>query len=491
MNFKHLQSQRLVWWLLGITIVILLGSYYQRYIFSDDAWLGEQAYWLAKDGVVRSELFRGRGGYEIQKLIYHKLWIWQGALMIKGVGWQLWGLKALSLCYLIGFVVMSYFYFRSQNLLKDWWIFLLLLLSYRLVVQASFIFRPEIMLMLLGWCSFWGLRNAMAHAKERKKIINRKELQYALWSGGMAGLAMLGHLYGLIFVMAGGISLLIAQKWRATLVFGMAAMIGFSPFFVDVVGNWALFQEQLFGDFAAKSASGGFSFSVGLFLNKLLMEQSRFLHSEAEIALTATAVVSMLLARKAIMQHPVTRFHLGYLLWCILFLALIAHDKTTKYVLLYLPHLLLLTAFAVRHSSLWLRGLLGIFLIINWSLVIFKDYPKNYSQERGQIHQMQRFDIPEGAKIIAPIEFIFPNIKNYNIKGLKYYAVLMNEGEAIDWNYITEDAQKMGYDYIILNQWYFEKLQLQKEETTTETSYSLLQDEGGYFYFVNNKLRHR
>ena len=55
---------------IGISFLV---SLYHRVISIDDAWIGEWAYWFAKLGYVKSDLFRGCQGYGHQLVVYHKL----------------------------------------------------------------------------------------------------------------------------------------------------------------------------------------------------------------------------------------------------------------------------------------------------------------------------------------------------------------------------------------------------------------------------------
>lgn len=438
----------LFYFFLFIAVGTLLGSYYQRFIFSDDAWLGEQAYWLAKEGVVRSELFSGRNSYDIQKLIYHKLFIWQGSLVIQLLGWKVLHLKLISFLYLLGFIGVAYCYFKSSRQLKLFLPFIILLFSHNLIVQFSFFFRPEIMVMFLGFVSFIFLSKSIVTFSN-----HGKRNRWIFFSGFIAGLAMLGHLYGLIFIMAGGLILLFRKLWLAVLLFGLGAIIGFLPFFIDIIPNWKLFQTQLFNDFAVSNATDGFSFSIIYLLKKLLSEQMRFFHSEIEIAMTSVFLISLILGWKQIRASRLMRLHFDYLIITIVSLALIAHDKTFKYLVLYLPHILVIMAFVWKNIKYrWYKILMVIFLIVNWSFTIFRDYPKNYSQEKLQAEIVKEFQIPKASKVIAPIEFIFPNIESCTIKGLKFYEVLEKEGEDITANYIVKDALKYDYHYILLSE---------------------------------------
>ncbi|MCF0038731.1 hypothetical protein [Dyadobacter fanqingshengii] len=45
--------------LLLFFVVLTLSTYINRFPTGDDAWFGEQSYWLEKEGIIRSEFFKG------------------------------------------------------------------------------------------------------------------------------------------------------------------------------------------------------------------------------------------------------------------------------------------------------------------------------------------------------------------------------------------------------------------------------------------------
>ncbi|MCF0061731.1 hypothetical protein MUK70_21050 [Dyadobacter chenwenxiniae] len=69
--------------LLSIFIILTVSTYINRFPTGDDAWFGEQSYWLHKEGIIRSEFFRGIVGWEDQILVSHKLFLGFGAVVIR------------------------------------------------------------------------------------------------------------------------------------------------------------------------------------------------------------------------------------------------------------------------------------------------------------------------------------------------------------------------------------------------------------------------
>src|SRR5687767_2837078 len=109
--FNHSRYKVIVSGLLFYSILLTILTYVRRLPHLDDAWLGEQSYWLTKDGVVRSQLFQGLIKYEERILVYHKLFVWLGAVLIKAVGWGLYNIKSISVIALFLFILFAKYHF--------------------------------------------------------------------------------------------------------------------------------------------------------------------------------------------------------------------------------------------------------------------------------------------------------------------------------------------------------------------------------------------
>ena len=105
-------SPRLVWAGLLVLAALAVASLYRRFCFIDDAWLGERAWWLAKEGAARSELFRGEVGYGDRMFVDHKLFTLCGAAFIRLFGWSLYVLKSVSLVFFVLFLGLLWRYCR-------------------------------------------------------------------------------------------------------------------------------------------------------------------------------------------------------------------------------------------------------------------------------------------------------------------------------------------------------------------------------------------
>jgi len=135
--------------------------------------------------------------FEVYQEVYHKLFVWQAVLVVKLLGWDVYVLKSISLVYLVGLIGLSWYYLRYLPVVarqQAFSLYIALLLISSLVVEYGFMFRPETMLMFVGFCSWLVLRRALLNGATTA----------AAAAGLLAGLAALTHLNGIIFNISRG-----------------------------------------------------------------------------------------------------------------------------------------------------------------------------------------------------------------------------------------------------------------------------------------------
>jgi hypothetical protein len=474
------------YWLLALLgLALLLASTYHRPIHTDDAWIGEFVYWANRDGYVHSELFRGLLHSEVYQEVYHKLFVWQSVLAVKWLGWSVYVLKSISLLYLAGLLGLSWYYVRHYlpvaNHQQAASLYFTLLLLSSLVVEYSFIFRPETMLMFLGFCSWLALRRALLSGATGA----------AAAAGLLAGLAALTHLNGLIFIMAGGLLLLWRRRWLGAVVFGMLAVLVFAGYGLDMVrhDSWQLFWEQMTMHPAIDNGSHG----IGGRILYLLNEHQRFFHSPKEIVLSLLLLLAIYVLYRQRPHSPELANLSLYLLLLVLSLDLIVQGKTSKYLLLYLPYILFLVVIAfdqlAQMPSNRLRiiapMLLGLYIVVNvvyTGLVIYERHDKQADNQR----LAERLRPYWGQRVIAPVNFIFPNITNFQIQGATYYFMESDESQlrGRPFNLFTTAASQR-IPLIILDQEALESLHLATPSTVGQAfeAYNFIfQDHGQYVY---------
>jgi hypothetical protein len=96
-------------------MLMTVTTYICRFPTGDDAWFGEQSYWLEKEGVVRSEFFRGIVGWENQILVSHKLFLVFGSVVIHFFGYHLPVMKFSGLVYFLIIVAEVLFYLKKRK----------------------------------------------------------------------------------------------------------------------------------------------------------------------------------------------------------------------------------------------------------------------------------------------------------------------------------------------------------------------------------------
>lgn len=316
------------WWLLLIASIIFIAYQLDNTPRIDDEYLGEQVYWLVHEGKVRSDLGYSDLGYNTYQSIYHKLFVYSGYILCTIFGWSLSTLHAVSFIYFLLFFVIFYFYIRSNYTSTNNYLFftvVFLLLFNQDLLYAVGDFRPEIMLMALGFAAYALL----------ERYLKADKISALILSAFCAGLCMFAHLNGVIFIIAGCLLLLLKKKWKAAIIYGAVATIAFSPYFIDTLyhADLTYFWHQFTHDPILHSSETHW-YSL---LLKIVNEQSRFLFTEKQIILTASLIAVLSFSYKKIKQSHAML--LLYTLILILSLAMVCPSKSTKYMVLYLPFL--------------------------------------------------------------------------------------------------------------------------------------------------------
>lgn len=325
-----------------ISLILYLASLFFRFPHGDEAILAEQSYWLQKIGFVKSEMFTGFGfGWEFIQYHYHKLFILLGAVFIKIFGVSI---TALRINVFFSFCILYYFIFKYFRLvLEDKGklilyfnvFFILSIIQYHLF-YFSFIFRPEIQVICCGFISFYFLI----------KFIKEEKRSDLLLSGLFAGLSLLFHLNGLIFVFAGLFFLIYKSKKVEVLYFlGVSILISLFYFYnIHSIQELNSFLYQFTNDPNLHKED----FSILLKLNKIIAEHKRYFHSPKEIVLSLLFLFVLITNYKNINLKGSNRKDLLiYTLFVMLFLAIFAHDKTDKYSVLFIPFWLIIISFSI------------------------------------------------------------------------------------------------------------------------------------------------
>ncbi|WP_439558622.1 hypothetical protein, partial [Dyadobacter sp.] len=315
--------------ILSFFVALTLLSYFHRYPTGDDAWLGEQAFWLQKSGIIRSEFFRGLLGCEKQIFVSHKLFLIFGAGMIRLFGYHLPVLQFVGLIFFFVVIFQLVFYVsKRQGALSSWYVLavLVLIFSNRLLIKMSFENRPEMMVAALGFGCFLYLAP--------EKITNRK----VVLAGLLAGLAFLCHLNGVIYLIAGFFTLMYCKEYRRAFFFGFAGGLISLFYFADILNienGFVAWYVQFSGDPMTKE-----SFRLSTKVLQYLTYPILFFKSPEQLALSLLLVFLLWHQRSytGLIPQKLKVFSLTLFIsfW------LITKSNSSVYMLVFMPFMLIL-----------------------------------------------------------------------------------------------------------------------------------------------------
>ena len=156
--FGFIFSTKVIYTILAVTLLLFVGGMWHHYIYIDDCWHGEEAYWIVKDGVAKTKSMEGILGFENHIMVYHKLNVLCGAAVIKLFGWSVYYLKLFTFSvYMLFFFVFYKFYklSKEQYNTRIFTLSVFTIFVSPLMIYLSFTYRPEILVMFFGFTSFF------------------------------------------------------------------------------------------------------------------------------------------------------------------------------------------------------------------------------------------------------------------------------------------------------------------------------------------------
>ncbi|CAG5073307.1 hypothetical protein DYBT9623_04773 [Dyadobacter sp. CECT 9623] len=388
---------------LVIFVVLALTTYVYRYPTGDDAWLGEQAFWLEKGGIIRSEFFRGLVGCEKQIFVCHKLFLIFGALMIRLFGYELPVLQFVGLIFFIVLICeLVYYIGKREGSFASPYIpaLLILIFSNRLLIKMSFENRPEMMVAALGFASFLCLTRS------------RITISQALGAGFLAGLAFLGHMNGIIYLIAGFVTLIYLKQYKPAAWFAAAGGLTSLTYFLDVwsiQNGFSLWLAQFSGDPQTVAALKGTAK-----LTQILTYPLLFFKSPEQIALSLL-LVFLIWSQRALLKNLPAKPKV-YALVMFLSFWTITKANVGLYMLIFIPFMLVLVyelyklrpfrnlPFRLVIATYFIIGAFGMCQIIYANLTM-EYLPVSYEKLRNRID-----DNDTG---FVPLTFFFDEYEAY------------------------------------------------------------------------------
>jgi len=413
----------------------------------DDAWFGELAYFLATEGVIRSELFADMLGWGDQVLMTHKLLVVLTALWIKIWGFSLWTVKTVALPFVAMQVFLFYRYCR-----QSWMLCALLYLTCGVIVRYTFVSRPEIAMAVLGFLSWQSLQQFREHGGVR----------WLLLAGMSAGATALFHLQGAVFMSAGAVWLLWSRQLRGAVIYSAVAFGTFLLYFTDVVLSdaWDAYLFQIANDPATTALR---SFSEKLF--NLAEIPKILLHSGGEIPLTLLTFGCLFLRWKSKLNASDLEKYLLVLALCF---AVLANRVVHEYLILFVPFMIAFSAETLYRVAAergteagglfpktvrWMNVLVILYLVAG-TAYDGKLLSRNLQAEPLSERNARLGEIVGEAPttVIAPINFIFGNIERHHIIGQGYYHHYHRyQAERLTPEVFFADAQRKGVRFVIFD----------------------------------------
>ncbi len=457
--------------LLGTIILLFLFSLINRPPHVDDAWLGEYSYWFATTGTTKSELMRGITDHENKLVVHHKLHTYIAAPVIKAFGFSLPAMKATSLVFFLLFIFLFYRFSYKKILSKNEFLLALTLLLFNaMIFEHSFVYRPDIPMMCLGFVSFVFLDGFLKSDKNKLPV---------LLSGLLAGLATSMHLNGLIFIFAGFMLLVLNKQFKNSILFGIATVPALAIYFLDMttIADFHLWIYQYSASPHLKNPDQQ-PLQWDLFY-RIANEQMRYLHSPKEISFTLLLVAALVFAFRHLRKYQNL---LRYTLLLALALMMISIHKTSYYLIVLMPFFVLIIILSVKYvfdekpelsktvgriplktQKEILAFLLLAYLATQLVYIIPVAFNKYDNERNRMISEKYIGHDTDSLSIIAPMKFVYNEIEHYKrIQGEICYNELKKLDSTIYQEGFLAKADEFDIDYIILNKFFMSHFGMDK-----------------------------
>lgn len=427
-------------------LVVILGllcfAFVHFDIRVDEAWLGQQVYSLVTHGEVRSEFFRDKAPLDGKIVLYHTLLIWVGAAAGWLAGWGLYSLRAVSVA--SGLLLAAcLFWFRPFGMTRRIAaLAALLLLITPLYFRVMLIFRPEMLLTLLGFLSFVLVDRGVKNSRSN----------LLFFAGLCAGLSGATHALGLSFVLAGMVVLLAYGRYHNLPWLIAGAAIGFAPYVAGFFTDRSAFLDQAFHNPLIQSDIAMHWYQPVV---NLLGEHTRWFRNFESIGISVLFIFAMLLQRRK-------SWHRNRLFWIFfgtlaVAIAIAPIPKTSRYLILMVPFMISVIAATLtsRFSVVGIRLKVARVLLPLWAAVFVCSGVASLGREafsRGNQrmttnHQLAAHMV-SGSLVMAPFDFIFPEQPNFVVQS---YRGAQLTRRSFSPDELEAYADSLGVKYLILS----------------------------------------
>jgi len=454
--FQYFFSRKFLLIVIIITAIVFGISMWHRFIYIDDCWHGEEAYWLAKDGVVKTKSMEGILGFENRVFVYHKLNIILGALVIKIFGWSVYYLKLMTLFFYVFFFYFLFKFtkkFSGQYTLNHFIIGLFFVFVNPLMVSLGFTYRPEILAMFFGFLSYFSLESYLQSLK----------IKWIIGAAIFAGLAFFTHLNAMIFPIAGFVLLLYYRKFKALGIFSIIAIATSMLYTFDLWqgNNYQTFIYQINNWPSLKLGKTYFDSGILSFIAKkainLLNEHQRFFSTDKVITYSAVFFFALIVKFKLLATKY--RSLLVYTFTLIVALNLTGSHIAERFMIYYFPFMALIIAVAIisiyeNANKYFVKVAFIVIIVANFIFVGYSFLQLFRQQENSPAihHEISEQLHDPHAKVLAPDKFIFNEIENRPVLSYhvwEYYED-MNDTK-INQQKALMIASNLGVKYIILD----------------------------------------
>lgn len=464
--FNHIFSKKALYYVLAIFIFAYFLSFINRYIYSDENWFGEEAYWLLKEGTVRIKSMPLTLDFDKQVFVYYKLFVYAAVGLIGLFGWSIWPLKFFVFALYILFLFLFNNWMRSPLIRFSWHqriLALFFLATTPLMIGQTFMFRPEIPMMLTGFLSF-----AFIH----KGIKNDNHFSCAL-GAIFAGLSFLIHLNGNAIIVAGFIYLLSYRKWKHLLIYSPIAAFVSLLFFIDLSDYQSLKQfcfqlkywpMNIYTDIDEQP----YAFITTRLMN-IFSEHQRFFWSTRVYSTSLLFLVCLIFTFKELKnRYPEI---LRYFLIFVICLNLLGGFICEKYLIYYLPFMVFIIAFTIHHywvhkSKLFSTIAVAIFVVHMVTIILRFNLVFKVNYNHIKTHSEVLSYIPENTRVLAPWKFIYNGIESHDIvsyKNIEYF----NHHKVSTYE-LENIVKKLHVEYIIVSVEFYNLVNVSKESITNQ-----------------------